>query len=279
MALDISSVGATAVLTAHLRALESTRWDALFDDPWAEKLVASSDVDLSAVSLAGVLESRIYPSVAVRTHYLDLWCGPATESGVQQIVVLGAGLDTRALRLGWLDQGIEVWELDRADVVEFKTSALAVESEHWHAVTADLRDDGWFDRLTATGFDPERPALWICEGVFMYLGDDVARGAVRTIADRSREPELLGVHFGLGALWEEGTRSMSDAAGAHGYGFLSVLAPEPAQWLGPSWSVRDCRSIADHGVLLGRRIPYDEAALGEKVTWLFTATTTHATDH
>ena len=271
MGINISSVGATAVLTAHMRALETGRDDRLFEDPQAAALVAASGLGIESVDLPSVVTGRIYLSVAARTKYLDDHAAAATFT---QAVLLGAGLDTRAVRCGWLDQGIKVWEVDRADVVEMKSEALGhVAPAGWSTVVTDLGKPGWFDELVAAGLDPAAPTLFIAEGLFMYLEDEESKAIAETIADRMPgSATLLAVHFGLGARIEADSQQMAARAESGGYGFLSVLGPDPAAWLGDRWSVLDARSIAEYSAGLGRPLPYNEDEIGERVTWLFAAT-------
>lgn len=271
MGIDISSVGATAVLTAHMRALETGRDDRLFEDHQAAALVAASGLGIESVDLPSVVTGRIYLSVAARTKYLD---DQAATAKFTQAVLLGAGLDTRAVRCGWLDRGVKVWEVDRADVVEMKAAALGHKAPAgWATVITDLAEPGWFDELVDAGMDPTAPTLFIAEGLFMYLEDEQSKAIAAAIADRMPgRATLLAVHFGLGARIEADSKQMAARAESGGYGFLSVLGPDPAAWLGERWTVTDARSIAEYSSELGRELPYDENEIGERVTWLFAAT-------
>lgn len=276
MAVEISSVGATAVLTAHMRALESSRPDRLFDDALAETLVRASGLGIENLTLDDVAQQRIYQSLAVRTRYLDDCCERllTAESGRRQVVILGAGLDTRALRLGWLEHGVAVFEVDREDVVALKTECLGHDAHEdlWHGVVADLTSPTWIDSLAAAGFDRSVPTVFIAEGLFMYLAADASKTLLDDIAAVSAPgSHLLVVHFGRGALRDEQTRAMSSAAGENGYAFQSLIDSTPAEWLGAAWQLEDALSIAQHAPSLGRRLPYDEDALGAELTWMIDA--------
>jgi methyltransferase (TIGR00027 family) len=90
---------------------------------------------------------------------------------VRQIVLLAAGLDSRAYRLPWPD-GTVVYELDQPRVLEFKRNALteldAAPTADRREVAVDLRDD-WPGALKTAGFDPRQPSAWIAEGLLIYL--------------------------------------------------------------------------------------------------------------
>ena len=60
---------------------------------------------------------------AVRTHYFDEYFHAAMRAGIRQVVILAAGLDSRAYRLDW-PAGTTVFEIDQPKVLEYKTSTL-----------------------------------------------------------------------------------------------------------------------------------------------------------
>ncbi|MGJ0119950.1 class I SAM-dependent methyltransferase [Williamsia sp. MIQD14] len=274
MTVDIASVGTTAVVTAQMRALESTRSDRLFEDELAADLVRAAGLGIENISLDQVDGQRVYVSLAVRTHFLDCRCRELLADGsVRQVVLLGAGLDTRAVRLSWLDAGIAVYEIDRSDVVALKVQELGLGPHSpWRGVATDLTGPSWVEDLVSTGFDVNAPTVFIAEGLFMYLKDDESLRIVDAITSLAVSgSHLLAVHFGRGALLDAETQAMSAATGNNGYAFESVIETTPADWLGDRWSVRDALSIAEYAPTVGRQIPYDEESIGDRVTWMFAA--------
>ncbi|MBT0568632.1 SAM-dependent methyltransferase [Williamsia sp. CHRR-6] len=274
MTLDVSSVGTTAVITAQMRAIESARDDRLFSDELASKLVAAAGLGIENVTLEQVEGQRVYVSLAVRTHYLDSWCDRLLgERAIRQVVILGAGLDTRAIRLGWLEAGVSVFEIDRSDVSELKAEGLGIgPDKNWHGIAADLTSDSWGNGLVAAGFDTSEPAVFIAEGLFMYIEESANQRILRRINNIAAPGSyLLAVHFGRGALIDAETQAMSLAVGSNGYAFESVIESAPAEWVGPSWSVESALSIAQYAPEVGRQIPYDENKIGAEVTWMFAA--------
>ncbi len=87
------------------------------------------------------------------------------------MVLVGAGLDSRAYRLGW-PAGCVVFEIDREEVLAFKHQVLdgvaAVPKAARVPVPMDLRDD-WAGALPGAGFDPAAPSVWLIEGLLFYL--------------------------------------------------------------------------------------------------------------
>jgi methyltransferase (TIGR00027 family) len=157
----------TAYWTAAVRGLESARPDRLFDDPWAAALAGST----GAVWIAERPPESVIP-IVLRTRYFDDYLQRcAKEAGLRQVVVLAAGLDTRAFRLSW-PAGTTIYELDRPAVVKHKEQVLAAAGAQARCerrtVSADLTEP-WQARLMEAGFDSAQPSLWLLEGFLFYL--------------------------------------------------------------------------------------------------------------
>ncbi len=177
-----SSVGATATMVAAARALASTQSDAIINDPFARPLVravglefftrlADGEINLSDVADGERDLQMETDSIAVRTRFFDDFFLNAARDGVQQAVILAAGLDARAYRLAW-PHGSVVYEVDQPRVVDFKTTEMsnlgAAPTAERRTVSIDLRDD-WPAALRQAGFDVTQPTAWSAEGLLMYL--------------------------------------------------------------------------------------------------------------
>jgi methyltransferase (TIGR00027 family) len=194
-------VGETAIGAAMMRARESSRPDRLFDDPFAAALVEAAapvfdDGPSSAddPSLAQ-LEAAFEVSVAVRTRFYDDFALAATAAGCRQVVLLGAGLDTRAFRLQW-PTGLRLFELDLPEVLAFKERVLSQMRAEPRcmrsAVAVDLRED-WPVALLGAGFKPTARSAWIAEGLVPYLADDDAQRLLVAIGSLSSRGSQLGL--------------------------------------------------------------------------------------
>lgn len=108
---------------------------------------------------------------AARTRFFDDHFTAAAAAGVRQVVLLAAGLDSRAYRLRWPARTV-IFELDQPRVLEFKRRVLADYGAAPQAtrveVPVDLRDE-WPRALRDAGFDPAEPSAWIAEGLLIYL--------------------------------------------------------------------------------------------------------------
>lgn len=165
----IDAIGKTSLLVAAMRARETTLTppdQRLFQDPYAESLAGTLGSDLLYKALR---DSGDQPAIAVRTYYMDQKILKAIQDGVQQIVVLAAGMDTRAYRLS-LPKNIHIFELDRTEVLNYKNVILQGHEPtcHRHVLRVDLRHD-WKNDLLQSGFQSSKRTLWLVEGLLMYL--------------------------------------------------------------------------------------------------------------
>ncbi|BCJ47815.1 S-adenosyl-L-methionine-dependent methyltransferase [Actinoplanes ianthinogenes] len=230
-------VGRTALGMARVRAEESGRPDRLFDDPYAQAFVAAAGDALPGGAVGGSEDpmAAVVHAAVVRTRYFDDFLMDACASGCRQVVVLAAGLDTRAFRLPW-PAGVSLFEADLPAVLAFKeqvlTGAGAVPRCHRVTVPADLRDD-WRPRLITAGFRPAEPAAWLIEGLLIYLTVDQATALLETVTELSAADSRL-------ACERSGRRQRPPEAA------MPRLAPFTEMWkggLGPALP----RWLAGHG--------------------------------
>jgi methyltransferase (TIGR00027 family) len=171
----------TAEYMALFRALESARpeRERLFEDRAAASFLRPS---LRAVALAArfgparspilALIDRRWPgprlSGVVRTRVIDDFVLDAMRAGCTQLVLLGAGYDTRASRLPAV-AGSTVFEIDHPTTQARKHAALGHPSEHVRYVPLDFESDALQPALRDAGLDRDQRACVLWEGVFSYL--------------------------------------------------------------------------------------------------------------
>ncbi|MFC4910881.1 SAM-dependent methyltransferase [Actinomadura gamaensis] len=195
----LRGVGRTALSVARMRAVEHRRPDRLFADPFAASFGAAGP---PVVPRAGhEVRNLMIFQVVIRTRFYDDYLLAATAAGIRQVVLLAAGLDTRAFRLDWPD-GVRVFEADLPDVLAFKDATLgdAEPRAGRVAVAADLRED-WAARLRDAGFDPSRPTAWLVEGLLIYLSRDDAAALLDGIDGESAPGSRLAFEDGSGTAW------------------------------------------------------------------------------
>ncbi|MGW2023548.1 SAM-dependent methyltransferase [Streptomyces decoyicus] len=190
--IELVGVSETALWTAEMRAGESRKQNALFSDPWAGNFVAAAG-GFHGPPGAGAFQVLLPEWLAVRTRFFDDYLRAGVGSGCRQVVLLGAGLDTRAFRLDW-PAGTRLYEVDLPAVHAFKEEVLAgcapAVGERI-AVAADLQGS-WSDALLEAGFDPAEPAAWLCEGLLYYFEPEVVEAIVTTVSGLSAPGSSLG---------------------------------------------------------------------------------------
>ena len=224
-----NSLASTSRWAAAVRAQESQRPDALFVDPWAAALAGQEG--------AYWIQNRggnVAP-MTIRTCYFDDYLervvrregsdrDEAAETKIRQIVLVGAGLDTRAYRLNW-PAGTCIYELDQPAVLLYKQHVLddanAKPTCMRRAVAADLAAD-WQTPLLAARFDPRQPSLWLAEGFTFYLPDEAIARILQGISALAAPGSRLGFdcvnHVTL-------TSPLTHA-------WIEMQAKEGAPWLG-----------------------------------------------
>ena len=171
----------TALMVCAYRARASKWKKPLFVDPWSEQLAGAEGEDI-----ARRLDARFPPMetwLALRVAYIDRLVAQAYDQlSIRQIVVLGAGYDTRAARLP--RAGAKYFEVDHPATQAAKRERLSQLSgypvEAARYVTCNFEREDPIERLVANGFSAREPALVIWEGVVPYLTE----GAIRATASR-----------------------------------------------------------------------------------------------
>jgi methyltransferase (TIGR00027 family) len=197
------SVGATALGVAWARSQEATSDCPLYTDPYAEVFIEEAITrgwELPQRHMAERIRS-ISGYAASRTKWFDEFFIAAGAGGIEQAVILAAGLDARAWRLPWND-GSVVYEIDQPKVLAFKTETLhargADPAVRYVAVPVDLRHD-WPKALRDAGFDASKPTAWAAEGLLPYLPADGQDLLFERIAELSAPGSRVGVEsFGAG---------------------------------------------------------------------------------
>jgi methyltransferase (TIGR00027 family) len=207
------SVGATALSVAAARAVETATADPLIRDEFAYLLVSSAGKPWERLASPGLewigddehgrRSHRLGCDYqAVRTHFFDSYFAEAVAGRIRQVVILAAGLDSRAYRLNW-PAGTTVYEIDQPQVVEYKTATLnaadAAPKATRKTVPVDLRDD-WPAALSAAGFDGTQPTAWLAEGLLPYLPAEAQDRLFEMLTELSAPGSQVAVEaFSLGS--------------------------------------------------------------------------------
>jgi methyltransferase (TIGR00027 family) len=126
-------------------------------------------------------------SIVARARFIEDLVAQQAGLGVDQYVILGAGLDTFAQRRPQTASGLRVFEIDRPGPQAWKRQRLidlGFGTPEWlRFVPVDFEAGGsWRQELAAAGFDPTRPAVVSSTGVSMYLTRDANAATLRDVA-------------------------------------------------------------------------------------------------
>eukprot|EP00931_Biecheleriopsis_adriatica_P038978 TRINITY_DN22293_c0_g1_i1.p1 TRINITY_DN22293_c0_g1~~TRINITY_DN22293_c0_g1_i1.p1 ORF type:complete len:297 (+),score=53.82 TRINITY_DN22293_c0_g1_i1:60-950(+) len=184
-------VASTARWIAAQRAMEHRRQDRMFEDRFAETLAGEEGFSF---------RDGAAPIAVSRTRYMDDFVLDSCEKrGIKQVVNLGAGMDTRAVRLRF-PSGVTVFELDKPELFEVKELLLQpmlhpeekalckrvvipVDFESPPEAFHDQPAAYWKRLLLQAGFDVKKPSCWVLEGLTYYLPPEANKATFITISE------------------------------------------------------------------------------------------------
>lgn len=177
-----------------------------FSDPVAVQFLPKKwrkRVEQARAALASGARTSPYPFwqrpmgtyLQFRTVILDR--ALAASLPVEQLVILGAGLDSRAWRLDSLKDSVvfevdfpssQAWKRERAASVPYKAKDVRF-------VAIDFERDQLAPLIRAAGFDPTKPAFWLWEGVTMYLKPEAVSANLGAIAALSAPGSQIALTY------------------------------------------------------------------------------------
>jgi methyltransferase (TIGR00027 family) len=140
--------------------------------------------------------------VIARTRLIDDWLSKAMHDDRDQLVVLGAGLDTRAWRLPALARTI-VYEVDHPSTSAAKRRRLAAWSADLRRVRfveVDFDRDDLVDRLEQAGFDVAQRTIVVWDGVTNYLQPESVDAVMRWVAKLPRGSQIIFTYIDASVL-------------------------------------------------------------------------------
>jgi len=250
----VTGPGITALGIAAARGVESSRPDALIDDPFALAFARAVDSPVpfplrwpepgEPVSDRQAQTLHTSRFIGVRSRFYDDVVQDALRAGTRQVVLFAAGLDTRAYRLAWPAEAT-VYELDQPRVLAFKNEVLHRERARPRCrrvtVGIDLRND-WEAALAAGGFSPDAPTVWVAEGLLGYLSPDAEKKLLERVTACSAPGSRLALdRFGSLAAVTADLERLRARSGLDASSLFNLEPrPHPVQWLRPhGWTVRE----------------------------------------
>jgi methyltransferase (TIGR00027 family) len=164
----------TALMIARQRAAHQLLdHGVILHDPFAMKILREEEKDVLQFASAHPLASVGRLFTAARSRIAEDALSKAVEGGIRQIVILGAGLDTFALRNPHGARQIRIYEVDHPATQTWKRQRLAeaqIALPPWLIfVPVDFERDDVGEKLAAAGFQQNSPAFFTWLGVVTYL--------------------------------------------------------------------------------------------------------------
>jgi methyltransferase (TIGR00027 family) len=235
----------TAEQNALFRALEASRPPRrrICDDPlarhfltWSYTLVANGATLSPIATFVSSYIDRRWPgvrsSVLARTRLIDEVVASALERDIEQMVILGAGFDSRAYRMARL-RDVDVFEVDHPDTQAAKQDVLkrlfSALPGHVRFVAVDFTRDDLSTAMRAAGYRESARTFILWEGVTNYLTDDAVDSTLRWCARAAAGSLLLFTYVHRDILTRPsafvGTKSLFAALDKAGERFTFGLDP------------------------------------------------------
>lgn len=193
--------------------------------------------------------------VTCRSRYTEQNVAAAAERGVDQYVILGAGLDSFACRSA-LAAEVAVFEVDHPATQQWKRDRIRQAGlampPNARFVPVDFEIDSFTSKLLAAGFDPRKPALVSWLGVTMYLTQDAIGAVLGELAHCAPGTELIFDYMLAAELRDEIATSyveqVAPFAAERGEPWLSFFTPEQVTTRLESLGFADVRHIGQRDI-------------------------------
>lgn len=208
------TVSRTALGAAICRMIEQYQPEKtrLFDDPVAKELVGGpirflmqfAGMRNLTVQQTDAVAKGIYGAQVCRTRFIDDIVQTAISQGIEQLVILGAGYDTRPYRLPQI-KNVKVFEVDLPAVQEDKKKKLQKYlgrlPDHVTFVPIDFDMQTLEAVFSVTAFNSGKPAIFIWEGVTQYISEEAVRQTLAFVG-RSAPGSILVFTYVLKSIIE-----------------------------------------------------------------------------
>ena len=192
----------TSINSAARRALAARDYDPSVRNPdWlaehflgpAERAILAGEPTLKALDTDYREAQKVQPAVVgqhlIRTRYFDERLQHALSGTTTQVVILGAGFDSRAYRMKQLLKNVKVFEVDYGPTQEYKKirvqEILGSLPTNVVYVSIDFTREKLSDVLIKAGYRSDRVTFFIWEGVTMYIPEEAIRSTLRFVAAES----------------------------------------------------------------------------------------------
>ena len=252
----------TAVRVALWRALhlEVDAAPPVLEDGVGLLLAAPDDGWRDRGDMHPIGTSGFRASIVARARFLEDLVAEQADLGVDQYVILGAGLDTTAQRRPDLLTRVRIFEIDQPATQAWKRQRLIDLGfgvpDRLHLVPVDFESgEDWWAALAAAGFATDRPAVVSSTGVSMYLSKEATAATLRQLAALAPGSTVATTFLLPSDLVDEadrpGLEMSARGAQAAGTPFVSFYAPDELLAMARAAGFRDAVHVAS-GTLADR---------------------------
>lgn len=170
-------------------------WLGIVDDPIAQRFLSKPFAGAHAVlqrrPFTRLARTPTLSFLAARTHFFDNTVIEGLAVGLSQVVIVGAGYDSRSWRLA--RTGVRFYEVDHPSTQADKRARAPEGGPTF--VPADLRSDSVVDLLPSVGYDLSQRTVFVVEGLTMYLDEPTVRTLLEDLASLAPRGSRLAVNF------------------------------------------------------------------------------------
>jgi methyltransferase (TIGR00027 family) len=189
----------TAEVDAIIRTIETEKpiSKRLCYDPFAKGFVGTANRVIGKIpplrKLAlWYLEQKhpfILDCIPARTRYIDEYINECIDAGLEQLIILGAGYDSRAYRIEGLEGKVTVFEVDhpatQKQKIELVKKMMDPLPSNVVYVPIDFNKETLLERMSQSGYDKDKKSLFIWEGVTPLLTAEAVDETLQFVANNS----------------------------------------------------------------------------------------------
>lgn len=242
----------TAIRTALWRALH-VRVDAkpyIIEDEVGLKLVAPEKGWQERPDMK--YTKRLRASIVARARFVEDLIIEQSKRGIDQYIILGAGLDTFAQRRPDIASKLDLYEIDQPGTLAWKQQRLTElgigTPDNLHFVPVDFEISSWWNELLKAGFDINKPVVIACTGVTLYLTKEAIISTLDQIATLASGSSLAMTFYLPIDLLDDEDKPMQEmaqkGARASGTPFVSFFAPDEVLTMAKNVGFKDAKTVS-----------------------------------
>lgn len=241
-------------------AVRTALWRALHLQVDTKPHIIQDDIGLKLISPSNGWQERpdmkftkrLRASIIARARFVDDLVTEQFRQGIDQYIILGAGLDSFAQRKKDIASQLKIFEIDEPATLEWKKQRLIETGfgvpNNLHFVPVDFEAGSWWKGLLKAGYDSTRPAVVACTGVSLYLSKEAIVATLKQIAELPQGSTLAMTFYLPIDLLDDEDKPMQEIAekGAREAGtpFQSFFTPNEILALAKEAGFKEAKTIS-----------------------------------